>query len=235
MKRLFAVAMVPLLMLSVVAVISAQGRGPVGPAPVEREAERPAQDDAEKADDAEEGEEQKQAKVGEAAPDFTLKNANGDEVKLSDFKGKIVVIEWINLDCPWVVPHYRDGAEGAHVKFQRQVREDGGVWLTICSSKPGSQGHFAGDTLKERLEGAGLDPASYLIDEPGTVGRLYQARVTPEMYVICTEGKLQYKGALDNLPAQRRQQAEPVNYVKQAIEALKAGEEIETPERRAYG
>jgi hypothetical protein len=235
MKRLFAVALVPLMMLSVVAVINAQERGPVRPAPVEREAERPAEREADKEGEAEEGEEPKQAKVGEAAPDFTLKNANGEEVKLSDFKGKIVVIEWMNLDCPWVVPHYSDGAEGAHVKLQKQVREDGGVWLTICSSKPGSQGHFTGDTLKERMEGAGLDPASYLIDEPGTVGRLYQARVTPEMYVICTEGKLQYKGALDNLLAQRRQQAEPVNYIKQVLEALKAGEEIETPERRAYG
>jgi peroxiredoxin len=234
MKRLFALALVPLMVMAMTTFIQADSHGGGDKAEKEakKEGKKEGKKEEKKGDKAEKKAEPKVAKVGEKAPDFKLKNANGKEVKLSDFKGKIVVIEWINLDCPWVVPHY---ANDTHTKFQQSVRDDGGVWLMICSSAAGEQGHFAGDALKERLKRHGIHKDSYLIDEPGDVARTYQARVTPEIFVICKEGKLRYKGALDNLPAQRRQQAEPVNYVKQVIEALKKGKDVETPERRAYG
>jgi len=219
MRKLLLIALAPLMVFSAATMMFAEDK------PTEGE-----RDKAEGADKAEEAPEH--ATVGKKAPDFTLKNANGEEVKLSDFKGKVVVIEWINLDCPWVSPHYENDT---HVKFQQKVRDEGGAWLMICSSSEGQQGHFAGEALTERLKRHGIDLGSYLIDTPGTVARTYQARVTPEMYVICGEGVLQYKGALDNLPAQRRERAEPVNYIKEVLEALKEGKEIETPERRAYG
>jgi len=225
MRKLLLIALAPLMVFSAATMMFAEDK----PAEGER-------DKAEGEDKAEEAAEEapKHATVGKKAPDFTLKNANGEEVKLSDFKGKTVVIEWINVDCPWVRPHYVDDTR-KHVNFQQKVRDDGGAWLMICSSAEGQQGHFAGEALTERLKRHGIDLGSYLIDTPGDVARTYQARVTPEMYVICGEGVLQYKGALDNLPAQHRQQAEPVNYIKEVLEALKEGKEIETPERRAYG
>lgn len=198
----------------------------------EREAEKPA--DAEKKDEAKaEADKPKEAELGKAAPDFTLKNAEGKEVKFSDFKGKMVVLEWINFDCPWCKAHY-DGKDEL-IKMQDKVREDGGVWLYICSSGEGKQGNFQGDALTERLKKEKVNGAYYLIDADGKVGKTYKAATTPHTYVIDKEGVLRYRGALDNLPQQRRGNAEPVNYVNQVLESLKAGEEIAETDRRPYG
>jgi peroxiredoxin len=219
----------PALLLALAGVVAlAQGR-------VERVQERPdaerRQDGAQR-QDAEKAEKAEKAEIGKAAPDFTLKNAKGDEVKLSDFKGKIVVLEWINFDCPWCKAHY-DGKEEL-IKQQNKIREDGGAWLYICSSGEGKQGHFTGDALNERLKREKIDGTHYLIDADGKVGRMYSAITTPHVFVIDTEGVLRYHGAMDNLPAQRGG-AEAVSYIKQVIETLKAGEELETTNRRPYG
>lgn len=173
------------------------------------------------------------ATVGKKAPAFTLKNADGKDVKLSDFAGKIVVIEWINLDCPWCKAHY-DGKDEL-VKQQKKLREDGGEWLVICSSAKGKQGNFEGETLTERIKKAGLDSSKYLIDADGAVGKKYKAATTPHAFVIDKEGKLRYAGALDNLQQQRRQKAEPVNYVADAVKALQDGKAVATSEVKPYG
>lgn len=208
-----------------------------------QDAEKPA--DTEKTEKPEEkGEERAEEKPAEAepekatldklAPGFTLKNASGKEVKLADFKGKVVVLEWINLDCPWCKAHYEQGDE--LVKQQKKLREDGGVWLTICSSGEGQQGNFDADTLKKRMEKAGLSADDYLIDADGAVGKKYEAKTTPHCYVIDKEGKLRYRGALDNLRERRKNdKLEAVNYVQLALDALKAEKQIDTTETKPYG
>lgn len=187
----------------------------------------------------EEKEAEKEAEPDSATPDklapgFTLKNASGKEVKLSDFKDKVVVLEWINLDCPWCKAHYEQGDE--LVKQQKKLRDDGGVWLTICSSGDGKQGNFDADTLKKRIEKAGLSADDYLLDADGAVGKKYEAKTTPHCYVIDKEGKLRYRGALDNLRERRKDdKLEVVNYVQLALDALKADKQIDTTETKPYG
>lgn len=208
-----------------------------------QEADKPAETDkTEKTE--EKGEEKAEEKPAEAepekatldklAPGFTLKNASGKDVKLADFKGKVVVLEWINLDCPWCKAHYEQGDE--LVKQQKKLRDDGGVWLTICSSGDGKQGNFDADTLKKRMEKVSLSADDYLLDADGAVGKKYEAKTTPHCYVIDKEGKLRYRGALDNLRERRKNKdLAAVNYVQLALDALKAEKQIDTTETKPYG
>jgi len=227
MKRIAWLAL-PLFVLAMGVTVFAQDGAEEGP----KEA-KPADSKVEEKDDADEQAPEK-ATLDKKAPDFTLKNADGKEVKLSDFKGKIVVLEWINLDCPWCKAHYENSDD--LVKLQAEYRKEEIAWLTICSSATGKQGNFEGETLTKRIEKAGLDSASYLIDADGAVGKKYEARTTPHTYVIDKEGKLKYRGALDNLRERRKDKAlEEVNYVKLAVAALKDDKKVETSETTPYG
>jgi peroxiredoxin len=211
--------------------------GVIGLAQDDATKEKPKADEVKKDEakpEAKEEAEPEKATVGKKAPDFTLKNADGKEVKLSDYAGKVVVLEWINLDCPWCKKHYEDG--DALVKQQKKLRENGGEWLLICSSGDGKQGNFEADTLKKRLDKVGLKGDVYLHDADGAVGKKYGAKTTPHTYVIDTQGVLRYAGALDNLRERRRNKdLEEVNYVKAAVDALKAGNEVATKEAKPYG
>jgi hypothetical protein len=110
------------------------------------------------------------AELAKPAPDFSLKGANGKTYKLSDYKGKYVVLEWVNYGCPFVGKHYNSG----HMqKMQKYYTEKGVIWLTICSSAPGKQGYYEGDALKKMNQEKGLNSTAYLIDDTGKVGRMY--------------------------------------------------------------
>jgi len=121
------------------------------------------------------------AQVGTPAPDFTLKSCEGKEVSLSAFKGKVVVLEWTNNGCPFVKKHY---GSGNMQKLQKDAVAKGVVWLTICSSAPGKQGHMSATEAIEDCAKNGSAATAYLLDEDGKVGQLYGAKRTPEMYVI---------------------------------------------------
>jgi peroxiredoxin len=232
--RLIATLMLPLLLLTSHSILAQDGtekepkpEGEVGTGEAKPEGEdKPA--DGEAKEEAE----PETAVVGKKAPGFTLKNAEGKEVKLSDYAGKIVVIEWINLDCPACKRHY---AKDELVKQQQKVREDGGAWLLICSSGKGKQGTFDAETLKTRIKKVNLDASSYLLDEEGAVGKAYKAKTTPHTFVIDKQGVLRYQGALDNTPQQMRNKAEPVNYVAKALEAITADKEVAEKEVKPYG
>ncbi len=173
------------------------------------------------------------ATVGEKAPIFTLTSAAGNGHSLSDFKGKYVVLEWINFDCPFVKKHYNSGNMP---EMQKKYQDKDVVWLSICSSAPGKQGYFDGDALKKRLESEGHSATAYLIDSEGTVGKMYEAKATPHMYVIDPEGVLIYAGAIDDKPSTNVNDIpESTNYVKNALEASMAGEPVETKYTQAYG
>ena len=171
--------------------------------------------------------------IGEAAPAFSLTAADGSSVNLADHAGSVVVLEWINFGCPFVQKHYTGGAMQA---IQQRYREQGVVWLAICSSAPGKQGHFSGDALTQRITQNGFAGTNYLIDADGTVGRAYGAVTTPHMFVIGSDGNVAYAGAIDSIrSANPDDVAGATNHVAEALDAILAGNPVPTPATRPYG
>jgi len=176
---------------------------------------------------------EEKAKIGEAAPNFTLTDSYGKTHKLSDFTGKYVVLEWINFDCPFVKKHYDSGNMQ---KLQKEYTKKDVVWLLICSSAPGKQGHFDNAEINKRIKEHKASPTAYLIDEKGEVGRLYSAKTTPQMFIIDKEGVLVYAGAIDDIKSTDIADIEKAkNYVKEAFNSLLKGKEINEKTSVPYG
>ena len=171
--------------------------------------------------------------VGEMAPDFTATDSNGKTHSLSDFKGKTVVLEWTNHECPYVVKHY---SVGNMQKIQKEATEKDVVWLSIHSSAKGKQGHVDGKQANEIAKEQGANPTAHLLDETGEIGKLYDAKTTPHMFVIDEEGTLVYAGAIDSDSSFKDGAIEnATNYVMDAIDALENGKEIEASSTKPYG
>ena len=172
-------------------------------------------------------------KTGEAAPGFTLKDTNGKEHSLSDFKGKVVVLEWTNYGCPFVKKHY---GGGNMQKLQAEYTGKGVVWLSICSSAPGKQGYYTAEQWPEQLAAAKAKATALLPDPAGQVGKLYGARTTPHMFVVDKQGRLAYQGAIDDNRSWDPKTIEGAkNYVAAALDALLADEAVAEPETKPYG
>ena len=175
----------------------------------------------------------KVASVGEAAPDFTLKDANGKEHSLSDYRGKYVVLEWTNYGCPFVKKHYHSGNMQ---KLQADFTGKEVVWLSICSSAKGNQGYFADKELLATIESEKSQASAYLVDESGEVGRLYQAKTTPNMYVVNPKGHLIYAGAIDDTPSANPDDIPgSANYVVDALQASMSGKDVKIKATQPYG
>jgi peroxiredoxin len=173
------------------------------------------------------------AKVGEPAPAFTGTSTNGSPVSLADHKGKVVVLEWTNHDCPYVRKHYESGNMQA---LQREATAQGVVWLTLISSAKGEQGHVTPAQADQLTTTRKAAPTAVLLDATGVVGRLYGATNTPHMYVVDRTGRLVYAGAIDDRPTSRRADVQGANnYVRAALEAVAADQPVKTPVTRAYG
>jgi peroxiredoxin len=171
--------------------------------------------------------------IGQPAPEFTLTDSNGQSHNLSDFKGKFVVLEWLNHGCPFVQKHY-DG--GNMQGLQKEYTGKDVVWLSIASSAPGKQGHMSPEETNKAKEEKGSAATAILIDEDGTVGKLYDAKVTPELFVINPEGTLVYMGAIDDKKSvDAADVAGAKNYVKQALDEALAGNPVSEPATEAYG
>ena len=171
--------------------------------------------------------------VGKPAPDFTLNDLSGKKHELSDSKGKFVVLEWVNFGCPFVKKHY--GSENMQ-KLQKEFVDKGVVWLSICSSAPGKQGNETPDAAKSGFSRFGSAATAYLVDENGKVGRLYNAKTTPEMFVINPEGVLIYAGAIDDKPTpDPATVAGSNNYVKAALNQATSGNTVSVPSTKPYG
>src|SRR6266481_3833819 len=136
--------------------------------------------------------------VGKSAPNFSLPDTNGKTRSLTDFKGKYVVLEWYQPDCPFVGKHYKSGNMQA---LQKEFTAKGVVWLSIDSSAPGQEGNYPAAKLNEIASGQGVARTALLLDPDGKVGHEYGAKTTPDMYIISPEGKLLYEGAIDNKPS----------------------------------
>ena len=165
--------------------------------------------------------------VGKPAPDFSLTDLQGAKRSLAEFKGKVVVLERVNLGCPFVKKHYGAGNMQA---LQKEAAAQGAVWLSICSSAKGKQGDMTAAEWTAALAQNGAAPTAVLLDPKGTVGKLYGAKTTPHMFVVDAAGALAYKGAIDDKsgtdPAEI---AGAKNYVRQALAELKAGKPVSEP------
>jgi peroxiredoxin len=173
------------------------------------------------------------AKVGQAAPDFSANATTGSPVSLASQKGKVVVLEWTNHDCPYVRKHYETNNMQA---LQREATGQGVVWLTVISSSPGTQGYVTPAQADELTSSRKAAPTAVLLDPTGTAGKLYGATNTPHMYVVDKAGMLVYAGAIDDRPTTRRSDVQGANnYVRAALESVAAGQPVKTPVTRAYG
>jgi len=171
--------------------------------------------------------------VGQPAPAFTLTDSNGQSHNLADFKGKFVVLEWLNHGCPFVKKHYDSNNMQ---KLQKEYTGKDVVWLSIVSSAPGKQGHMSPAETNQAKEEKGSAATAVLLDEDGTVGQLYGAKVTPELYVINPDGNLIYAGAIDDKKSLDPADVEgAANYVKRALDEALAGQPVSTPKTEPYG
>ena len=172
-------------------------------------------------------------KVGEPAPDFSLPDTNGKTQSLADYKGKYIVLEWVNHGCPFVGKHY---GSGNMQQLQKAYTAKGVVWFSICSSAPGKQGNMPAEEWNKVTKEKGAAPTAVLLDPDGKVGKTYEAKTTPDMFVINPEGKLIYTGGIDSIPtANKADIAQATNYVRAALDEAMAGKPVTTPTSKPYG
>ncbi|MFG1482517.1 redoxin domain-containing protein [Halobacteriovorax sp. HFRX-2_2] len=171
---------------------------------------------------------------GDKAPQFTLKNQNNEIVKLSAFKGKKVILEWYNDGCPFVRKHY-DSMNMQQT--QALAKESGYHWLSINSSNVGKQGYIKdAQAAKNRLQVEKSQAAHFLIDTDGTVGKLYNAKTTPEIFIINENGIIEYMGAIDSIPSADKSDIQNArNYVKNALGQLKENKKVSPARTKPYG
>lgn len=172
-------------------------------------------------------------RVGQPAPDFTGVDSTGKTRTLSELRGKTVVLEWTNHDCPFVGKHY---STGNMQKLQKEAVGRDVVWLSVISSAPGRQGHVAPEKADELTTSRKASPTAVILDGEGKIGRAYAARTTPHMFVINAKGTLVYKGAIDDKPSANHDDV-PIarNYVREALSAVAAGKPADPDATRAYG
>ena len=172
-------------------------------------------------------------KVGDPAPDFTATASNGKSVRLSEYRGKYVVLEWHNNGCPYVGKHYNSGNMQ---RLQKQWTGQGVVWFTILSSAPGKQGYVTAGEENSYLAKMQAAPTAALLDPSGEIGHLFDAKTSPQMVVINPQGVVIYSGAIDDKPTTDTQDVpNATNYVSLALEQAMAGKPVQTSVTRPYG
>lgn len=174
------------------------------------------------------------AEVGQPAPGFTLTDIDGASHSLSEYRGKVVVLEWHNPDCPIVRKHYESDNLP---KLQREATKDGVVWLLVNSGAPGMQGaDYSATQMKTWLRNHQAAPTEYFRDADGKVGHLYGAKTTPHLFIIDPAGTVVYAGGIDSIPSSHKDDiAKATNYVRQALDAIKAGRPVPNPSTKPYG
>ena len=169
------------------------------------------------------------------APEFKLSDSYGNEISLSSFIGKKVVLEWTNHGCPYVAKHYETGNMQSTQEF---AKEEEIIWLSIISSAPGTQGYVSSDEANALTITRKASPSHVLFDPTGEVGRIYDAKTTPHMYIINEEGLMKYQGAIDDAGGRgfmSRDLLKAKNYVKDSLKEMGTGEEISSPITKPYG
>lgn len=172
-------------------------------------------------------------RVGEAAPGFTATDSHGKQHRLTEYRGKFVVLEWHNQGCPFTKKHYDSGNMQ---KLQRYWTGKGVIWLTVVSSAPGQQGYVTAEQENEYLKRMNAEPTAVLLDPSGDLGHLYGAKTTPHMFLINPQGMLIYEGAIDDKPTTDPSDVRgATNYLAAALEEAMAGKRVTTAATRPYG
>ncbi len=171
--------------------------------------------------------------IGKAAPEFMAIDTNGKHVMLSELKGKTVVLEWTNPDCPFVHKHYDGGNMQA---LQAEVTKDGIVWIAIDSSAKGKEGNYSAEELNKIYADKKSVQTHLIIDESGEIGKLYDAKTTPHMFVVDKDGVLVYQGAIDDKSGFDPDENKTAkNYIRATLADLKAGKHVEVSSTKPYG
>jgi peroxiredoxin len=170
--------------------------------------------------------------VGKPAPDFTATDINGKTIKLSDYKGKIVVLESYNSDCPFCRNHYKTGAMQ---ELQKNLEAKGVVWLLVNSVNPKNFSHRTPEQARQEMADLKINADAWIDDSSGKIGHLYDMQTTPHMFVIAKDGTLAYDGAIDSRPSPSGDPRTAKNYVSAAVDELLAGKPVAVPETKPYG
>ena len=173
------------------------------------------------------------AELNKAAPAFSAVGADGKPVKLDAYKGKTVVLEWTNHECPFVAKHYDSGNIPS---LQKDAAGQGVVWLQVVSSAPGKQGFVDGATAQKLNSTRSAAPAGTVLDPDGKIGKLYGAQTTPHIFIVNAAGQLVYKGGIDSIPTSKKEDlAKAENYVASALKSISAGKPVEKASTKPYG
>lgn len=171
--------------------------------------------------------------VGQPAPDFTLKDVNGKTVRLSDYRGRHVVLEWNNPACPYVQKHYRSGNMQT---LQKEAAAKNVVWLAVNSTEASHGDYLSPAQLGRWMNEQKAAPTATLMDEDGSAGRAYAARVTPHMYIVDPQGRLVYAGGIDSIASARESDIKTAtNYVRTGLNESLAGKAVSQATSRPYG
>jgi peroxiredoxin len=171
--------------------------------------------------------------VGSAAPDFSAPDANGKTQSLSQYKGKYVVLEWFNPECPFVKKHY---GPGNMQKLQEEYTSKGVAWLTIDSNAPGTEGNITADQAQKIMAQWKTKQTALLLDPESKIAKLYGAKNTPNMVIISPEGKIVYEGAIDSKASPNPADIpSSTNYVKNALDESLAGKPVSNAQTKPYG
>jgi AhpC/TSA family len=172
-------------------------------------------------------------RVGDKAPDFTLPNAEGKPVKLSDYANQFIVLEWSNFDCPFVKKHY---SSKNIPTMQQKFKGKNVAWITILSSAEGKQGYYTPEQLKEKIASSGNQATQVLQDSSGTVGKRYGAKTTPQFVIINPKGIIEYTGAIDSIPSTDAADIVKADkYVNNALSALLNDKPVLVQNSQPYG
>ena len=172
------------------------------------------------------------AEIGKPAPDFTGTDINGKTVKLSDYKGKIVVLESYNSDCPFCANHFKSGAMQ---ELQKELTGKDVVWLMVNSVNPNNSSHRTAEEARMEWNREKLNATAWIDDSSGTIGHLYGMKTTPHMFVIDKDGTLVYNGAIDDRPSPEGDPRTAHNYVRAAVDELSAGQKVTVSQTKPYG
>jgi hypothetical protein len=167
-----------------------------------------------------------------AAPAFSVKDLDGKERTLAEFKDKWIVLEWTNLTCPFVKKHY---APSNMQGLQETYTKKGVVWLTVCSSGPGKPGNMSPEDWKKAVEKEKCHATAVLLDVDGKMGKAYGAKTTPDIRIVDPKGRLAYEGAIDDAPAKDADVTKARNYVREVLDAALAGKPVPVARTKSYG
>src|SRR5215471_1307200 len=171
--------------------------------------------------------------IGSAAPEFSAPDTNGKTQSLSEYKGKYVVLEWFNPECPFVKKHY---GPGNMQKLQKEFTDKGVVWLTVDSNAPGTEGSITAEQAKKIMESWKTHQTALLLDPESKIAKLYGAKNTPNMVIINPEGKIVYEGAIDSKATPNPADIpSSTNYVKNALDESLSGKPVSNAQTKPYG